>query len=294
MNIAFMKELMRTNSYLGVQPTVNLTSDFALGFADGHFVENAVASNGVPLLLEDNRIIYIIKGGASVMINLIEHRVHAGDIFVLSKGSLAQIMDIDEDTHIMGMAFSSEFFALAMGNHQSTLLADGLPSLVMTLPEDEAQRLLDIGNLISPIIKSAEHKEVVYGLFTAFISTIHKVYKGINLNKDERKSREREIFDQFIALVNEHCKEQHELGFYADKLFITPRYLSTVVAQVSGTTAKQWIDQAVVLQAKVMLRHTDLTVSQIAMQLHFANDSFFCKFFKRLSGVTPAGYRKEE
>ena len=103
--------------------------------------------------------------------------------------------------------------------------------------------------------------------------------------------REREIFEQFVALVNTHCKEQRQLSFYADRLCLTERYLGTAIRQASGTTAKEWIDRATVMTAKVMLRHTRLSVSQISDSLHFANDSFFCKFFKRVASMTPGEYR---
>lgn len=71
------------------------------------------------------------------------------------------------------------------------------------------------------------------------------------------------------------------------------RYLGTLVRKASGVTAKEWIDRAVVTAAKVMLCHTRMPVGEIAYRLHFANDSFFCKYFRRLTGVTPTEFRSE-
>jgi AraC-like DNA-binding protein len=69
-------------------------------------------------------------------------------------------------------------------------------------------------------------------------------------------------------------------------------HLSRIVREHSGTTCKAWIERAVLLEAKVLLRHTDRTITDISEALHFPNDSFFCKYFKRLIGMTPRQYRE--
>ena len=72
---------------------------------------------------------------------------------------------------------------------------------------------------------------------------------------------------------------------------LTGRYLGTVVSQASNVTAKEWIDRALILRIKVELKHTDKTIAQIADDMHFPNPSFFCKYFRRLTGTTPTEYR---
>ena len=84
------------------------------------------------------------------------------------------------------------------------------------------------------------------------------------------------------------------LAFYAEKLCITSRYLGTVILNESGVGAKEWIDRAVISTAKVLLRHSDKQTTQIADELNFPNASFFCKYFKRLTRLTPQQYRKGE
>ena len=82
-------------------------------------------------------------------------------------------------------------------------------------------------------------------------------------------------------------------SFYADKLCLTPHYLSSVIRETSGQTVMQWINQAVILEAKVLLKHSNLLVFQISDELNFPNPSFFSKFFKRMTGMTPAEYQKQ-
>lgn len=71
----------------------------------------------------------------------------------------------------------------------------------------------------------------------------------------------------------------------------TARYLGTIVKDINGETAKTWIDRALVSKAKVMLRHTDKQVSEVADALGFPTSSFFCRFFREHAGYTPQEYR---
>ncbi|MBQ5496196.1 MAG: AraC family transcriptional regulator, partial [Prevotella sp.] len=105
-------------------------------------------------------------------------------------------------------------------------------------------------------------------------------------------SREQTIFDRFLQLVTQHCAEQHQIGYYADRMCLTERYLTTVIRQTSGTTAKDWIDRALITRIKIELRHTDKSSAQIAEEMHFANPSFFSKYFRRLTGMTPGDYKR--
>ena len=126
------------------------------------------------------------------------------------------------------------------------------------------------------------------------------VSSGLHPKTPPTKSRLRFCFVQFSVYFLTlwapflPTNRPHTLSFYADRLCITHRYLSRVIQQVSGTYAKEWIDRAIVPEAKVILKHSNLSVAAIAEELHFANPSFFNKYFKRLTGMTPNGYREKE
>jgi len=92
-------------------------------------------------------------------------------------------------------------------------------------------------------------------------------------------------------LVENHYKEHRGLEFYADKLFITPKHLSKVVKTTSGKPANEWIDEYVVLEAKALLKSTNMTVEQISNELNFPSQSFFGKYFKRVTGMSPREYK---
>jgi AraC-like DNA-binding protein len=81
------------------------------------------------------------------------------------------------------------------------------------------------------------------------------------------------------------------MAFYADKLCLTPKYLSTLIKQASGRSAPDWIDDFVILEAKNLLKYTGLAIKEIVYKLHFPNQSVFFKFFKAHTGLTPSEYR---
>ena len=131
--------------------------------------------------------------------------------------------------------------------------------------------------------------DIVKHLTLAFFyhtgSQMHK------LPEKDKKSKNEALLERFLDFVQKHYKEERSVGFYADKLCLTPKYLSTVIQQTSGKTAAEWIDEYVALEAKALLKSTNMTVQQISDQLNFPSQSFFGKYFKRMVGMSPRKYK---
>lgn len=121
---------------------------------------------------------------------------------------------------------------------------------------------------------------------------------NIILSRDLRQeetsplSRE-EIIVQFIHLLTKHCKEEHNVTFYARQLCIDARYLSRILKHFDGRSANRWIGEALMNEAKLYLRDDSLTISQVADILHFSDQSAFGKFFKKHNGLSPLNYQRE-
>ena len=122
-------------------------------------------------------------------------------------------------------------------------------------------------------------------------SLIYYIAGIINLDKDNKRERKDELFTRFIQLIIKNYRRNRKLDFYADKLFISPKYLSDVIKKISGRTAHDWIDRYILLEAKILLRSSHKTIQQIADELNFPNNSFFSKYFKKHCGMTPKEYR---
>lgn len=247
---------------------------------------------GVPFLVDDGRIGLVTSGYMRGMVNLVDEYITAGTLVYLGPGSIVQINEVSEDMHIEGLVLREDFLNVALHGHLPHSFLGGAKHIIMKLEEPSQTSVASIMRLIWNINRQVGHKsEALHGL----IYTIFHYFDFLKAQVDDRqqspRSREREIFERFVTLVNEHCRSERSMEFYADKLCITPRYLGSMIKKASGQTAKEWIDRAVVTAAKVMLCHTDKPISTIAYELNFPNDSFFCKYFNRLEGTTPAHYR---
>ncbi len=104
-------------------------------------------------------------------------------------------------------------------------------------------------------------------------------------------TRQNELFVEFIHLVFEYGAKEREVAFYADKLCITPRYLSKIVHNISNETAKDIINRHCIQEIKTLLRSTNDSLQSISLQLEFPDQSFFTRYFKKLAGMTPKEFR---
>lgn len=97
----------------------------------------------------------------------------------------------------------------------------------------------------------------------------------------------------FLRLVRVHHRRERAIGFYADKMFISPKYLSLIIKESTGRSAAEWIDQYVIQEAKNQLRYSGKNVQQIAYDLNFSNQSSFGKYFKNLTGLSPTQFQNQ-
>ena len=101
------------------------------------------------------------------------------------------------------------------------------------------------------------------------------------------------LFNSFYDLLINNYKSQHEIGWYAEKLCLTPKYFSSVIRQITGKSAAQWINEMLILHAKRLLyTRRDMNVQQIAFELGFKGNANFCRFFKDQTGLRPSEYRQ--
>ena len=128
----------------------------------------------------------------------------------------------------------------------------------------------------------------------AFFIGFHEyLQRNPQYRPDEVKSyRVRELFNHFMMLMERDFKLSRDVNFYAKQMNITSKYLSNIVRQVTGHTPKTIIDQYVILQIKMQLQRTSQSVKEIAWEYHFTDVSFFCRYFKKHTGVTPQQERK--
>ncbi|PAW95136.1 hypothetical protein CKK33_17180 [Mucilaginibacter sp. MD40] len=140
---------------------------------------------------------------------------------------------------------------------------------------------------------SVYHVEIIRSLFFTFLFEAAAIYKKNPGDARHRIGREQELYQKFTELLVLHDKEEHHLKFYADSLFITPKYLIHAIKNACGKTPGQLIDEAIVAEAKLLLAQRGLSIKRVAELLHFSNPAAFTKFFKKHSALSPSVFRQQ-
>ena len=228
-------------------------------------------------------------GTGRIGIDLREYEIKKNTLMVIQPKNYIYLSDYSQDFRGTVVACSNHVVEDVLPK-----LTDILPLLmhhrmepVTQLTEEEAN---DIANFYAIL------REKLRGPSTPFLK--QKVlcmlqaalYEMMEING--MRSRKEEIMAKVIIAVGEDFRTERQVAYYAHKLFITPKHLSSVVKEISGRTAGDWIENYVVMEAKVLLKTTDMTIQEIAVYLNFANQSFFGKYFKHHTGVSPTTYRK--
>jgi AraC-like DNA-binding protein len=247
-----------------------------------------------PFIIDDYRFGIVTQGEATATINLQEKTLRAGMMAYLAPGSIITDIHFSPDFDVRGLAL--------FASYPMPFPADRLPGMFNGEVRDfqcpANDHLLDITHRLMDLIwlmitsQESPDRTTLNSLIATLMNHYDSVYHACE--RIPSYSREQTIYDRFIYLVSRYAKQEHQLRFYADKMCLTERYLGSVVRQVSGSTAKQWIDKSLIACLQAELRHSDKPLAQLSDEMCFPNTSFLCKYFKRLTGVSPLSYRKGE
>lgn len=183
-------------------------------------------------------------------------------------------------------------------------LTDILPLLihhrtepVTQLSEEEADGIRLFYDFLRKKLKGPKTRFLQQKIRSMLQATLYEMMdindQRSSMLEESSRTRKEEIMAKFILAVSEEFRTQRQVAYYAQKLCISPKHLSSVVKEISGRTAGDWIENYVVMESKVLLKTTDMTIQEIALYLNFANQSFFGKYFKQHTGLSPTAYRKK-
>ena len=172
-----------------------------------------------------------------------------------------------------------------------------LPDMVFMLVEASAD-FRGVKNLYSVVLAASAETENIYRSQIMYLLMRHillnvcdKVRRNYIRYQEEGAHRKRELYDRFVKLIAEHFIERRDVAFYAGKLCISMSYLASVTRTLTGETPKEMIDKWIVHEIKLMLMFSDLSLQQIADRMHFPDQSYLGRFFKRHTGSSPLAYR---
>lgn len=263
---------------------------------DDFIVMNDIRQLGIekdyPVKLGVLAISLCLYGELTVEINMIEHHISAGNLVITLPEDILQHKEISDDVKGLFIIVSQQFIEEAFPQIEEMLPLflhiQKYPCLNLSV-----QECVKIQSFYNFFIQHLEEDSLYRNKIVRSIlqSLIYYIAGIINLDKDNKRERKDELFTRFVQLIIKNYRRNRKLDFYADKLFISPKYLSDVIKKISGRTAHDWIDRYILLEAKILLRSSHKTIQQIADELNFPNNSFFSKYFKKHCGMTPKEYR---
>lgn len=271
---------------------ISITEDFSIVIDMGYLAQAVLRLESI-FQLQDYRFGIVNAGQARVCINLINKELRPGTLIFITPGTIIQPLYATEDFKLTGMACAPDFLHLVMNNAIPATFNRPMTDAQKQLSTTESNFVQQLFILLLEAVSQAGYsQQVVKSIIRTLVYQYDFHFSMVKDNVTSEHSNERNIFERFIYLVNNHCKEEHQMAFYAQKMCLTGRYLGTVVKAISGQTGKEWIDRALITSAKMMLKHSDKSIAQIAEELNFPTVSFFCKYFKRLTQITPRQFRQ--
>ena len=237
------------------------------------------------------------KGWMTIHYNGRELTFYPNDLYIYSPGLPVDVIATSDDLHGYCLMADEHVTIEAPSVHDLVHLAY-LPIVQLhepkqTLASDAAQHLImKMREIIGYLHSNHIYKgEVLRMLYSIFLLDLQNAQQRAIVHR-QTPQRVEEIIIGFIRLLPSHFAEHHDIAFYADRLHITPVYLSRVVRQVTGRTVVDYINQMLLMEASFLLRMSPMSITQIADHLHFADTPSFSKFFSRLKGMSPKEYRK--
>ena len=158
---------------------------------------------------------------------------------------------------------------------------------------DETQVMTQYLNLLKSRYEANAQAIIIRFILSAFTLELNRIFTAREKSDRSKISRQEDILWKFLTLLKQYHKEERTVNFYADKMCISPKHLSSVIKQMSHKTAHKIIADFVTMTAKRLLKTTTMSIQEISDELNFANQSFFGKFFKQNTGQSPSAYRRK-
>lgn len=273
---------------------------------DGRFfisdnIDPVELSGGVPTMdfpvqINDMTIVCLcLAGEATVAVNLNEYRMVNGMMMFILPGNIFQIKSSSSDFSFLFMAVAVDFIGVPVNApFTMKIIKHILATPYCCLAPNEAEEFVAIYKMMKHKLMQSDFrykKEVAANYMSVMLYNSYLYFPEESKAGADAVSRQEDIFNKFIRAVEKNYMRERNVKYYADILCISPKYLSTVIHRVSGKYATEWIDNYVILESKALLRGCGMSVKEVCHKLNFPNQSFFAKYFKHHTGLTPREYK---
>ena len=251
---------------------------------------------GHPLKLPYLAVFICLEGKAVIKVNFEKHLLKSSDLLVLSEDSLAVFSSTSKDCNMIYIQVKKEM-AAEIAYKLPNRLFPFLWRYPLCRPMKEERKLLCawLAQTRCILQEDVPHKRpiIINHLQNLFLYIAGRTQPMLTDSFVERQySRKEKLCWRFWELICKNCRQHREVAFYADELCITPFYLSQIAKGFMNDTPKGLIERQVILEMKMLLETTDMSVKEIAGCLNFEDGSYMCRFFKRHTGISLTEYRK--
>jgi AraC-like DNA-binding protein len=255
-----------------------------------------VSVTGKTFRSESFGLVIVMKGTLAMKINFVTEKLKEKDILFTFPGLVWQLEP--SEASFIKIEFSDDHLksqGIFLSRSINYGIVRDLPSSKFSLSKEEyddiLQQILTLQKKLALPTSLPYFKEIVrnsfLGVFYCAFLINNNDYKLRLISHDSKGG----LTTRFINLLTKNFVREKRVKFYANRLFVTSRHLSEVVKQVTGRTAGELIDEMVINEAKILLKGYPLNVSEVSEGLHFSNPSFFGKYFKKHTGISPSDYK---
>ena len=284
-----------------------LNIDFIKGkYPNGFSIENDLllydSTTGLPTLTETSKmkclLLAICTGGEiEYTVDTVIHKVSSNDVLIVSEGQVIGDYKMSADAKGVCLLLSYDFFQEIVSNVKelTTLFLFARRHPVFHDKDRLVSELLNYIQAVKLKILDLEHefrRELVATMLKVLIYDMCNVIYRVQQVEKTGKSRGETIFSDFIRLVEKEYRSERRVSWYAEQLYISPKYLSETIKHISKRTPSEWIDYYVMMEIRVLLKNSKMSIKQIAEELNFPNQSFLGKYFKDRYGKSPSQFRR--
>ena len=273
-------------------PKLDIPEDWIVGMDISREILNMYTN--FPCRLKAGIFVLCMGGEIEASIDMTQYKVKENDFVTIIPGSILQIHKVEGDLKIFFLGYSSQFITEANVIKPTLDIFYTIKATpVVPLKAEVAAIIQDHLALLAKTYLTFYgkiSKEVIKHILFTLVYGLGELYKDIRTIKTVQGKSEK-IAHDFTQLVMQYYSQERNVAFYADKLGITQAHLSTTIRQVTGKTCMDIIASMVIMDAKAQLKSTDVSVQNIAYSLNFTNMSFFGKYFKHHTGISPSAYK---
>ncbi|AZB35625.1 helix-turn-helix domain-containing protein [Chryseobacterium bernardetii] len=250
-----------------------------------------------PFRTDNCAIMLITEGEGSMQINFEQINIKKDDLIIITPNSILHPASKGSYVRAKGIVFNDSFVQknIRHMNYINEVIffsERNTPILHPGFNERETLGFLIDKIGLAEAQDSYYSKDMINHYFNALLLELMVLYRCSDVRIiDPKTSRKKDLLNQFLVLLSEHSKKERTVEFYAEKLFVTPSYLTRIVKEASGESTRNIITNSVIIEARDMLLHSNLSITQIADKLNFSDQSFFGKFFKKKMKMSPKMFR---